>query len=157
MRILRRGRVSYFIYCSDISKGHRHLNAADFNQKIPEFRALRNFKSDFRVFIKRQNWLHSWWECAASPSFHRFLYSCSLYFSIQFSSNPVLHKFYIVPSRHICVGSYIFSARKLDQPPSTTHTLCAFSVILQLEKWIFWFIKIFSFVSSIIFFIFLLI
>uniref|UniRef100_A0A914H4F7 Uncharacterized protein n=1 Tax=Globodera rostochiensis TaxID=31243 RepID=A0A914H4F7_GLORO len=54
--------------------------------------------------------------------------------SIQFSSNPVLHKFCLVPCRHLSVGSYIFSTRHSGQSRTTTNTLCAFSVILPLNQ-----------------------
>uniref|UniRef100_A0A183C9V4 Folliculin n=1 Tax=Globodera pallida TaxID=36090 RepID=A0A183C9V4_GLOPA len=53
---------------------------------------------------------------------------------IQFSSNPVLHKFCLVPCRHLSVGSYIFSTRHSGQSRTTTNTLCAFSVILPLNQ-----------------------
>ncbi|KAL3076013.1 hypothetical protein niasHT_032610 [Heterodera trifolii] len=54
--------------------------------------------------------------------------------SIQFSSNPVLHKFCLVPSRHFCVGSYIFATRRAEQSRAVTNTLCAFSVLLPLSQ-----------------------
>ena len=54
--------------------------------------------------------------------------------SIQLRTNPILHKFCIVPSRHICFGSFIFSTRKAGQPNSAAPNLSAFSVIIPIEK-----------------------
>uniref|UniRef100_A0A915D4K5 Uncharacterized protein n=1 Tax=Ditylenchus dipsaci TaxID=166011 RepID=A0A915D4K5_9BILA len=48
--------------------------------------------------------------------------------STQLSSNPLLHKFSIVPSRHMVFGSYLFTVKKDNE-----QRLSAFSIVLSSE------------------------
>lgn len=56
----------------------------------------------------------------------------NFYFSDQLSTNPIIHKFCVVPSRNIFFASYIFSVK--NKSKNNAIIMNAFSLILPCER-----------------------